>query len=213
MFQGMVPARYQVMQQMLNRLQYILQHPDNSLINRVYQAQKRNPTKGDWASETEKIVHQLEVNLSDNEIQQMNTNKYKALVKKKSENAAFKYLYEKQQRGKKGKFIAYKTLKISDYLLPDSELTMEEKCYIFSLRTEMNDLPCNFGNQELCYFGCQEVMSNQHIMVCPKGNSDNTHNIKYEYLLDGNVAEKKEAMGRYKDNEKRFLNVKKNVHT
>ena len=47
----------------------------------------------------EKIVKQLEVNLSNDNIQQTNTNKYKTLVKKISKSAALKYIYEEQQRG------------------------------------------------------------------------------------------------------------------
>ena len=70
----MVPVRYQVIRQMLNQLQSILQQPNNSLLQRVYQAQRINPTKGDWASETDKILKQLDVNLSTQEIQEMNTN-------------------------------------------------------------------------------------------------------------------------------------------
>ena len=112
-------------------------------------------------------------------------------IKTKFENAVFKYLYEKQVRGTKGKYITYKTLQISDYLLPDSGLSMKEKVKLFSHRTEMNELPCNSGKPELCYFGCQEAMSNQHIILCPVVNSDKTQTVKYEYLLDGNVAEKK----------------------
>ena len=69
----------------------------------------------------------------------MNRNQFKNMVKKKSEKAAFRYLCEKQENGKKGKYIKYEKLQISDYLLPESKATSEEKNQIFALRTEMDD--------------------------------------------------------------------------
>ena len=56
---------------------------------------EKNPSKGDWASETDKIICEFEINLSNEEIRKINTNEYKSLVKKKSEKAALKYLVDK----------------------------------------------------------------------------------------------------------------------
>ena len=72
----------------------------------------------------------------------------------------------------------------------------------------MNNLPYNFGISESCYFGCMEAMSNRHIFMCPIVNSVNPHAMKYEYLLNGNVSEKKEALKRYKENTTSFLKYK-----
>ena len=60
---------------------------------------------------------------------------FKELVKQKTKLAAFKYLCDKQQAGKKGKYLKYEELQIADYLLPDSEATIEEKFEMFALRT------------------------------------------------------------------------------
>ena len=42
---GMIPARYQVHRQMINFLQYIIIQPKDSLMNKVFNAQKLNPTR------------------------------------------------------------------------------------------------------------------------------------------------------------------------
>ena len=34
-------------------------------------------------------------------------------------------------------------------------------------------------------------MSNEYVFMCPVLNSDNPHTMKYEYLLNGNIAGKK----------------------
>ena len=51
---GQVPARYQIKRYMVNFLHYILQQEDNSLLNLMFRAQEKSPTKGDWVSETKK---------------------------------------------------------------------------------------------------------------------------------------------------------------
>ena len=53
---------------------------------------------------------------------------------------AFKDLIEKQQNGKKGKLIFYETLQISDYLLPKSNISVQDKLELFSYRAQMNNL-------------------------------------------------------------------------
>ena len=193
---GIIPARFQVMRQMMNYLQYILVQPPNSLLQKVYQAQQKYPIRGDWASEINKVSETLEIKMSHQEILSMNRNQFKNLVKKKTEEAAFRYLCQKQQAGKKGKYIKYKKLQIADYLLAESKATQEEKFEIFALRTEMNDLPHNFGNSEICKkYGCLEEMSNKHIFIC-----QDPKNVAYEKLLNGNSEEKIEALGIYHKN-------------
>ena len=116
-------------------------------------------------------------------------------MKKKTNLAAFKYLCDKQQAGKKGKYLKYEELQIADYLLPDSEATIEEKFDMFALRTEMNDLPHNFGKTDPCKYGCQEDMSNIHIFRCR-----NPARNPFEKLNIGNVKEKVEALKIFQNN-------------
>ena len=121
-------------------------------------------------------------------------------LQKKSKTAAFKYLIKKQKAGKKGKNIKYEELQIADYLLPDSKATMEEKFDIFALRTEMNDLPHNFGRSEECKFGCKEDMTNSHIFMC-----QNPDNSDLQKLQNGNVEEKVKALRIFQKNLTHFF--------
>ena len=104
---GVVPARYQVMRQMMNFLQYILMQPPNSLLHRFYQAQIKNPNKGDWASEAKQIANHLNIHLSYEKIQNMKRTQFK------------------QQSGEKGKKIKYEKFQMSDYLLAESKATLQ----------------------------------------------------------------------------------------
>ena len=47
-------------------------------------------------------------------------------MKKKAEQAAFRYLLQNQQAGKKGKYIKNEKLQIADHLLAESTATTEE---------------------------------------------------------------------------------------
>ena len=80
---GIVPARYQVQRQVLVFLQYIVQQPTNSLMNKMFEAIRKNPTKGDWARNALDLVKKFELNLTLNEIRDMSTSHSKSLSKQK----------------------------------------------------------------------------------------------------------------------------------
>ena len=144
---GIVPARYQVQKQVLVFLQHILQQPRNSIMYKMFEALLQNPTKGDWAENALELIKKFKLNLTLNEIQGMSPSLFKRLVKRKMEEVAFKELQKKQQGGKKGKLIEYKFLAMADYLLPEVQLSTENICQLFSLRTEMNENPINYGEK------------------------------------------------------------------
>ena len=199
---GFVPARFQVQRQMLNRLQYILQQPEGSLLPRMYEAQRKFPTKGDWASETALIVEKHEINLTNCQIRCMKENTFKALTKRQSRKRAFKYLITKLQGGSKGSSIRYNTLEMADYLLPECELTVEEKISMFSIRCEMNDLPFNFGTKQDCQLGCSEPMNTEHILLCSQLN-ENAHDLKFDNILNGTLRQKIEVFHKIELNTKK----------
>ena len=121
------------------------------------------------------------------------------MVKKKTYIAAFNYLCKKQQKGKRGKYIKYEQIQMADYLLPESCASLQEKIYIFSLRVEMNDRPYNFGQKEFCKLGCQDLLTNEHILICLHLNQLNCE-AQYHQLLNGSVEEKIEVLNIFKKN-------------
>ena len=162
---GYVPARFQVKRQMLNHLHYILNQPQNSLLSRLYESQRKNPVKGDWASEVAQIVINFEINLSNHEIKHMKESQFKNLTKLQHKKAAFQYILNKLQNGKKGKHIIYTQFEMADYLQPNCSLSVEDKRQMFAIRSETNDLPNNLGKSEIC---CNTALNNEHIIICQK---------------------------------------------
>ena len=187
---GMTPARFQVKRQMLNLLKYILQQPSDSLMFRVFKSLENHPTRKDWLSTVKEILKMFKINLSLLQIQNMKTTKYKYAVKKQTRAAAFQYLSEKQENGKKGKLIIYKQLQMADYLLPDCTLSVSDKIQLFAIRCEMNDLPNNFGKTDICEICFSEPMNNQHLLNCFVLNNGEHSQLTYEQILNGNIDEK-----------------------
>ena len=69
------------------------------------------------------------------------------MVKRQVEKMAVKNLTEKQKDGKKGQGINYTHIEKADCLLPECEISNDEKIELFHIRTEMNDLPFNYGRK------------------------------------------------------------------
>ena len=162
----MIPARFQIQRQVLNFLQYLLKQPEKSLLYKVFEALKNHPIKNDWLNCAKETLKQFEIYLTIKEIQEMKSTQFKSLVKKQATQAAFKYLQQKQENGKKGKTIVYKQIQMADYLLPECTLFVTDKVDMFAFRCEMNDLSNNFGKSELCEFNGQDVMNNDHLLSC-----------------------------------------------
>ena len=114
---------------------------------------------------------------------------FKVLVKRQIEKVAFRNLIEKPQRGQKGRLLKYKKLELADYLLPECEVTLEERGEIFSVRTELEDFPCNFGNKTNCDMECKEVLNSEHLLTCVEINKEDTI-LKSEIILKGTMKQK-----------------------
>ena len=95
---------------MLNFLQYILIQPNESLMLRMFEVQKKHPTKGDWVSNVKELLNMYTIDLIMAEIKNTRQSIFKALVKRQIEKVAFRTLIEKQQKGQKGRYLKYERL-------------------------------------------------------------------------------------------------------
>ena len=175
----MIPARYQVHRQMINFLQYLLTQPSESLLNRMYMTQKENPSKGDWVSKVAQLLIEYEITLNMDEIQFMKPRLFKVLVKRKIHQEAFRDLVYRKNNGQKGCKIQYEKLDLAAYLTSKSNISVKDKLEMFAYRSEMNELPCNYGNKTECEMGCNsQIMNNEHLLNCPQINGcENTMNL------------------------------------
>ena len=91
----------------LNFLKYILHQNKESLIYNVFKAQCESPTRGDWVTSVKKIMSDIQLNLTFEDIIITKNNYFRRLVKNKVQKFAFSYLVSKIKS--KGKEIKYKS--------------------------------------------------------------------------------------------------------
>ena len=58
---GIIPARFVIKQRKVMYLKHIFVQEENSLLKKVFNAQVKSPTKGDWASEVKDILKDLKI--------------------------------------------------------------------------------------------------------------------------------------------------------
>ena len=89
---GATPLKHVIISRRLMYLQNILKRPHTELVRKVYETQKENPVKGDWATQTKEDLHMIGLLVTENDIATLTKVQYKTLVKKHVKYDAFKKL-------------------------------------------------------------------------------------------------------------------------
>ena len=199
---GNIPIQFILMSRRLNFLHYILNQPTDSLLRNVFDAQVNNPIGGDWVTQVEMDIKDLQLSLSFDQIRNIPKEQFKKIIKEKVKTKSFELLTKIQATHSKSKNIVYKKLGLQTYLSSDSSLTIKEKSFIFSARARMIDVKANFkvGKTNLrCRKCLKEEETQRHLLECPE-LMDNSVMIgsdipKYEDLFSTDV-DKVEVIGR-----------------
>ena len=178
---GLCPARFVVKKYKLNFLHYILNQHEESLLFRFFIAQVESPSKGDWVSETKKWIIEYKIANTFEEVKTMKKSHNEKLVRDKVKEEAFQYLKNKIKS--KGSSIDYgNQLEMQAYLKPNRVLTFQEQIYIFSYRSEMNELSLKYLQEnEIC--ACTNELNNIHLFECTILNNKKAHELIYEDIL------------------------------
>ena len=195
---GHIPARFAIQKARLLFLKSILEEKPESVIQRFFNLQLKNPTKGDWASSCQQDLKELEINLSMQEIKSITKSKFTKIIKKAIQVKALEYLLRKQ--GSKGKEMKYEELKLAEYLSPcENRITITDQRNIFAIRNRMVPIESNFGNKnaEMCVCGKNETM--KHIYYCEYWNENEELNIRipYEEIFKNNISKQVEISRRF----------------
>ena len=205
---GLCPARFVVKKYKLNFLHHILNQQEESLMFRFFKAQMENPSKGDWVSEIRDWICDYEIAESFEEVSKMKKSHYEKIVNRKINTEAFIYLKSKIKS--KGSSIKYGTnLEMQSYLKPNRVLTFQEQIEIFSYRSKMNEISCNFRDlkkeEELCI--CKSTMNNTHLYHCKVINNGKDPKHNYEDLLNGTLHQQKYVLKIMKKNLEYFRKI------
>ena len=113
---GILPAMYVKKQRKILPLKHILTQDKNSLLKKVFIAQLKFPSKGDWTSEVTQILKELNTQKTLDEIKDISKNQLSKIVKFAIKKNAFNYLISIHKQKQKGKEIIYKQLSLQPNL-------------------------------------------------------------------------------------------------
>ena len=125
----------------------ILSRNESELIHRVYQSQKISSNKGDWFRMIESDKKELDINMTDREIQGMSKQMFKTLVKKKVKASFIQHINSLKAKHSKSKYLECSELKTAEYI-KDKRLNDKEKTLLFKLRSKTLNVKKNFGNND-----------------------------------------------------------------
>ena len=156
----------------LHYLQTILKRSNDEIIRKVYTAQKSNPSKGDWINLVQEDMRIIGLDISDRDIEEMDINKYKDMVKKMVRKQALHELKSIQKGHKKVKHIPFRQLVTPQEYLTSNMLTNKMKSLLFNIRCESlktirNNFHKFYNNDITCKLcGTTEIDSQEHLLRC-----------------------------------------------
>ena len=156
----------------IRRLMYlwhILSRDKTELIRRVYETQKISSNVGDWVRLVESDKIELDITMSDEEIQGVSKEMFKTFVKKKVSAKFIQHLNDLKMKHSKSKYLECSMLKMAEYL-KDPRLDNRKKQLLFKLRSKTLDVKSNFGssNEDQWCISCGLSKETQgHLLQCP----------------------------------------------
>ena len=151
-------------------LWHILSREEDELIHRVYITQKNSQNTGDWVKLVETDKNELQIDLTDKEIQGVSKEMFRNYVKSKVKIKHLKNLNDLKKIHSKSKYLDCTKLETSEYL-KSSRFTTKKKQLLFKLRSKTLDVKLNFAGQHRnlwCISYGLLPESQSHIFQCPE---------------------------------------------
>ena len=181
-------------------LHYMLNLNENDLLRKVFEAQKRNPVKGDWVLKVQEDLRMLGLSNDFENIKSFKKTTFKKMIKSEIIKLALNYLNNIKSEHSKMTNLNYDKLEIQSYLTSTNIYPQLAK-QIFKWKTRMMNFKMNFknGSTELfCPLGCPEPDSQDRILHCSVVRSHlpklESTSIKYEDIFSKNNAKLKETV-------------------
>ena len=196
---GAIPIRYVIASRRMNYLQTILRRDENELTRKVFMAQIKNPSEGDYAELVKSNFKETNFAFNLKDIESTGVQSYKRIIKNNIKEAALKYLKSKQEKHIKVKHLKYEKLESQSYLT--SHIFMNnETSLLYALRTKtartFKANSSNLYNGKIeCPLKCWDLSFNEpeppdtqeHALVCKKmkffANSIARNKMEYEDLF------------------------------
>ena len=133
--------------------------------------------------------------MSIDEIKQCPRSTFKLHVKEKCRESAFKSLIDAKNCHSKLANLSYEKLEMQPYLR-DGILNCKEARLLFTLRTRMVDVGCNFKNKAslLCPLCSVASDDQQHLLLCTKIHSETMPDVSYNDIFGTDTCKMKPVL-------------------
>ena len=88
---GMVPARFVIKQRKIMYLKHILVQNEHSLLKKVFDTQVKFPSKGDWVSDINNTLKEIDINKTFEELKNMPKKNLSSIINLAVKKQAFLY--------------------------------------------------------------------------------------------------------------------------
>ena len=202
-----IPIRYIVASRRIMYLHTILQKDENEMVRKVYEAQKVQPSSGDFIQLVKEDCAKIGLDMTDKEIGKTQKQKFKNIVKSKVITAAFNYLQMLQQSHSKMENIKYDQFEISPYLTSPL-FNNDSRSLLLALRTRtVRGIRSDFGGlypDKRCPLGCGDMDTLKNILTCQvlkqsHASHDVTNiDIRYEDIFSPDISKQKQVTELYR---------------
>ena len=166
---GKLSLKYIIQTRRLMYLWHVLHRDKTELINRIYLTQKNQNNIGDWTRLVEADKSELEINLTDQEIQGVTKNVFKNYVKRKVIICHLRHLEQLKRKHSKSKYLQIGKLKPAEYMESPVFSTFEKRL-LFKLRSRTIEVKQNFPSAHRnpwCKSCGLFPESQSHLLQCP----------------------------------------------
>ena len=149
-------------------LHYLAQRNPETMLSRFFMAQWKYPCHGDWTELARKDLAEFEIPEELEYIRSLSGHSFKALVKKKAKQVAFRNFMLKKVSLSKLDNLVYTELSIQSYLKSE-QFSVAEARMIYSFRTRMAPFRSNFKNlkETMCPLCATHLDDQNSLFQCP----------------------------------------------
>jgi hypothetical protein len=188
---GCLPLSYIIKARRTMFLHYLVTRPENELLARFFKVQKAYPVKNDWWITTKDNLREFDIQMEIDEIAALKKERFKDIVKKKTNEKALEYLNTIKSQHSKMENLNYTEIKMKSYLKEN----ISKSQLLFKFRTRMIDVRHNFRSkyesksENIKCEICNTHDETQNLFECPSLDTKNIdiNNVNYNDIFSDTV--------------------------
>ena len=202
-----IPIRYILKSRRIMYLHTILQRDANEMVRKVYEAQKSDPSPGDFCQLVSDDCKAIKLDIAEADIAKMSKQRFQTLVKSKIRDAALEYLNKLKQKHTKMDGLKYQKLQLQSYL-SSPMFNNESRNLLFRLRTRtVSGIRSEYGglySDKSCPLGCGDEDTLENILTCKVLLSSHSStqisvgDIKFQDIFSSDILKQKQVTEMYR---------------